>query len=348
MSSKAAGIIRKLGISVLICISALSCNNRTERKSIPVKKVKTAIASASENYMTEDYPARVVSASEANLSFRIAGPIEKIHVVQGQHVKKGDLLAVMQQRDYKLQYSATEAEYLQIKAEAERAMELYKRGSASKSDYDKAYYGLTQITAKYNAHKNALGDTELRAPYDGYVTKINFRENEIINAGMPVMRIVSDGAPEMEVHISAHDYVKRAQMEGCSCSIDAFPESTFPLQLIDISGKANLNQLFTMKLAIDPSPKGELPSPGMAGIVSIKYRTASAGNVEIPLSAIFGENDRSYVWVVDNGKVSRRSIVVSNIDRKGRATVSQGLNAGETVVSAGTHSLTEGAEVKEI
>ena len=72
------------------------------------------------------------------LAFRVAGPIRKIYVNEGQYVKKGQLLAELDPRDYQIQFNATQAEYTQVKGEADRIIELYRRGSVSVNEYDKA------------------------------------------------------------------------------------------------------------------------------------------------------------------------------------------------------------------
>ena len=83
---------------------------------------------------------------------------------------------------------ATEAEYQQIKAEAERVMALYKDNGTTPNANDKAVYGLKQITAKYKHHKDQLAYTRLYAPFNGYVQKRLFEAHETIGAGIDVYK----------------------------------------------------------------------------------------------------------------------------------------------------------------
>ena len=66
---------------------------------------------------------------------------------------------------------------------------------------DKAMYGLKQITAKYNHAKDQLEYTRLYAPFSGYVQKRLFDSHETIAAGMPVVSIISEGTPEVEINL---------------------------------------------------------------------------------------------------------------------------------------------------
>ena len=120
---------------------------------------------------------------------------------RGEFVRRGAPLAALDARDYRLQAEAAEAEYKRVKAEAERVMALYADGAATPDAYDKARYGLQQITAKYENSRNQLADTEIRMPFDGYVQKRLFDPSTVVGAGMPVLTVVSAEAPEIEINI---------------------------------------------------------------------------------------------------------------------------------------------------
>lgn len=315
------------------------------REKLP-PMVKTAVVQKQDDCITISYPAKVIAEQDVNLSFRIAGPISRVRVAEGERVHKGDVLAEMDPRDYKIQLDATTAQYNQIKAEAERVMELYKRNSATQNDYDKAYYGLQQITSLLHAHTNALADTRLKAPFDGYVHKIIFGANETVAAGTPVIAMISDGDPQVSVNIPSVDYVNAGNFNRFYCTINVFPGRTYPLDLINISKKANLNQLFTATFVFKKGLQN-LPSPGMSANVFIEYRYGSNPLVSVPVSAIFSEDGDSYVWVIRADEtVSRRRITPMDITGKGIAVISSGLDEGERIVTAGVHVLQEGEKIR--
>lgn len=330
---------------VISCFGITSCKMKSdinESKNL----VKTATVQKENSVSTVSYPGKIIAASDVNLSFRIAGPIAKVNVVQGQKVRKGDVLAEIEERDYKLQLSATEAEYRQIKAEAERVIELYKRGSATQNDHDKAFYGLQQITAKYTAHKNALADTKMHAPFDGYIQKIFYDASETIGAGMPVLSMISSAAPEVEINISSRDYVRRSDFKETYCTIDVFPGEKFSAQYIDVTKKANLNQLYAARFLIKPS-NNHIPAPGMSANVYITIKSDDSEALSVPVTSIFEKEGNSCVWVVGKDlKLSLRKITAGEFKKDGRVIISQGLYDGETVVIAGVKSLKEGITVK--
>lgn len=153
--------------SISICLLA-SCNSGTkDARECQTVKIDTVTSASGQTYL--QYPGKVKAAQDISLAFRVSGTIRKIYVKDGTRVQAGQLLAELDPTDYQVQLDATEAEYKQIKAEAERVMALYKDNGTTPSANDKAVYGLKQITAKYQHHKDQLGYTRLYAPFNGYI-----------------------------------------------------------------------------------------------------------------------------------------------------------------------------------
>ena len=293
------------------------------------------------------FPGKVVASSDVSLAFRVSGPIQRVNVQVGSYVRKGQVLAQIDPRDYEIQLAATEAEYQQLSGEVARITELHEKGTVTPNDYDKARYGLQQLSSKYDAHKNALADTKLLAPCDGYIQKRLFEPGETVSAGMPVISLISTGTGEVEINIPSSDYIRRDNFDSYSCTIDIYPSKTFPLELIGITRKANMNQLYTVRFRLTGDDRN-VPGPGMSTMVTIRYRDEEAPTVSIPLTAVLESNDRATVWVYDPAAetVSARPVTLSQILTDGTAVVSEGLTAGEIVLSAGVHSVKEGERVK--
>ena len=341
-------MMRKL---VILMSGLITLFGACQRSKVPreVKNVtvKTDTVEAHEGELSIVYPGKVYAASDISLSFRVAGPIIAVLPEDGAFVKKGQLLAEIDPRDYKIQLAATEAEYKQIKGEAERVMELYKRGSIAINDYEKAVYGLKQITAKYEAHKNALRDTRLLAPFDGYVQKRFYDAHETVAAGYPVISMINSNYFDVEIDIPTSDYVRQKQFKSFYCTFDVFPGKVFPLELVEVTRKANLNQLYHMKLRLKAVDDVDIAA-GMSVNVTIEYVPLVSQLVAIPLSAVFDKNGSSVVWVYNptSATVSLREVDVKQLLKSGDAIIQAGLQAGEIVVSAGVHSLEEGMKVE--
>ena len=121
----------------------ISCARHTkENKDCQTVKIDTVIAADKQKFL--QFPGRVKAAQDISLSFRVSGTINKIYVKDGAQVRAGQLLAELDPTDYQVQLDATEAEYRQVKAEAERVMALYKENGTTPNANDKAVYGLKQ------------------------------------------------------------------------------------------------------------------------------------------------------------------------------------------------------------
>lgn len=339
----------KNGMLSMVAFSLLcsACGHGDVKNAEITGAVKVEVVNDYQNELTIAYPGKVKSASDVNLSFRVAGPLAALPAEVGAFVRKGQCVAEIDRRDYEIQLSATEAEYRQIKAEAERVMELYKRGSVPVNDYDKAVYGLQQITAKYEAHKNALADTRLTAPFDGYIQKKYFDEHETVGAGMPVVSMINNRYFEVEVDLPSADYIRQNYFKSFSCTFDIFPGKIFPLELIEMTRKANLNQLYRVRLRLNVE-KGVNIAAGMSVNVTIEYTPEENTLTVVPIAAVFEKEGRAQVWIYDeaSGSVKSRDVVPGKILKTGRMVISEGLQAGEKVVSAGVHSLKEGMKVR--
>lgn len=319
----------------------------SESASNSVMMVKADTVQGYRHELTTTYPGRVKPAADVDLSFRVSGPLVHVSPEVGHFVKKGEMVAEIDPRDYEIQLQATEAEYRQVKAEAERVIKLYQLKSVPENDYDRAVSGLQQISAKFAAHTNALKDTRLLAPFDGYIQKKYFDVNETVAAGMPVVSMIDTRYFEVEIDIPSGDYVLRESFRKFSAVADVFPQKVFPLELIDITKKANLNQLYRMRFRLEPE-SGYPLAAGMSVNVTIEYDSGEKTLTCVPLSALFEDHGISSVWIYekDRKKVTRREVKVLQVLKDGRAVLDEGVREGETVVTAGVHKLKEGMDVE--
>lgn len=326
-----------------------SCSdNKNQSNKIKIVKLST-VESASKQFSVE-YPGKVRAAENIGLSFRVSGVLQKIYVKQGDYIKQGQLLAQLDPKDYKIQLDATQAEYNQIKAEAERVIALYKDGGTTPNMYDKAVYGLEQITAKYNHHKDQLSYTKLYAPFSGKVQNLVFREFETVGAGMPVISILNSGDLEVEINIPAAEYIKKDNFRSYECYFNYFPDKTFPLTPISVAPKANANQLYTVKLRLQVQ-KGVNITPGMVTMVRIGLDKGQNQMLQVPASAMFTENGNSYVYVYkkDSETVEKTQINMVQLLSKGTCVVtSKDLKLGDNVVALGVRHIEDGSKVKAL
>lgn len=333
-----------------LCILATSCSSphqQTER--VPSVKVDTVRTASTESVL--QYPGRVKAAQDANLSFRVSGNIRSIKVNDGQTVKAGQLLAELDPTDYEIQLQGTEAQYQQVKSEAERVIALYKDGGTTPANYDKAVYGLQQITALYQHHKDELAYTRLYAPFNGTIQKRFMEAHETVGAGMPVLSMIGTDAPEVEISLPAAEYIRREHFNDYRCTFDIYPGKVFPLRLIGISPKANANQLYTMRLQLITGNDLPTPSAGMNVLVEISLTTDGIRTLQVPTTALLNKDGKSrvYLYLPDTQSIESREVeMLQLLDNDCCLITSPTLQAGDIIVSAGIHTLKEGEKVRPL
>ncbi len=295
-----------------------------------------------------EFTGRVKEAAEINMAFRISGPIHKLPVEEGKFVKKGELIAEIDPRDYQVQLASAKARLKQLKAETERVETLFKKKRVARNNYEKMVASRDMAEAAYRSAVNALKDTKLKAPFSGYIQEKFFDNHEIVSAGRPVVSIVNLEYLEVETEIPSSLYMKRDKIKGYSCTISTIPGKTFFLEPVNIRKKANHNQLY--KVILELTSEGEFkPAPGMTADIRVEI-TESTGQIEIPVESLFNSKGSTCVWVYNpkTSTVKTLKIETGTVSSTGTATVIRGLNTGMTIVTAGVNSLRENQKVSLI
>lgn len=340
---RAAGAAKTAAIAVILALTLTSCQERN-RTAVKTAVVKVDLVKAYGIDERIEFPGRVTAAKEVNLAFRVPGTLQRINFKEGDYVRQGAILAELDDRDYKVQLAATQAEYDNIKADAERVFALYRDSAVTASNYDKARYGLEQITAKLENARNQLADTKLTAPFSGKIQKTYYDAPAVIGAGMPAICFISSDAPEIEINIPGSEYTRFSDYAGFEASFDFIEDRHIPLRFISVSPKANANQLYTVRLGL---PSSEGVAPGMNTMVSIRFRPSADGRTEIPATALFSCDGESCVWILEeDSTVSARNVKIESLHTDGTAVIGYGLNPGETVVISGTHQIKDGEKVR--
>ncbi len=344
-------------VSIYVCLLSLAgtvltaCGRGGAKEGKETVCVKTAVVVGTGGAAELCYPGKTKSVEDVNVAFRVSGTLERVLVHEGQYVRRGQLLATMDSRDYRVQLRATEAEYARVKADAERVTAMWQENNVSASDYDKARYGLQQMEEKLAHQQHQVADTRLTAPMDGYIQHRLHEGGETVSAGMPVVSMFSADGVEVEVFVPASDYARRDQLLGATCSFTVQPGVTFPLEVVRLSHEANASQLYMARLRIKGNYDRSKITPGMTTMVYATYNdTVGTSHVRIPTSAIACIDGRTTVFVVDTaqGVVHNRRVKTTRLDLDGNAVVVDGLKAGEHVVTAGVRLLHDGQQVREV
>jgi RND family efflux transporter MFP subunit len=258
-------------------------------------------------------------------------------------------VAQIDRRDYEVQMQVAQAQYDQVSAEAGRVVELHNRQSVTGNDYDKAVAGEKMVAAQLKNAQDQLNDTRLLSPVSGYIQKVNFMENELVDAGMPLATLIDVGHYQVEVDIPVSLYIERDAIVSFAGIQPAVSGEQFPLQLLSYSKKASNNQLYKLQLRLNPASQPKL-APGMDIEVNISLRSGVEPMVCVPLNALFNDGGKTFVWVYEpaDGTVKKREVVTGKLTGDGRIRIVQGLQTDEKIVVAGVNQLNDNQKVEPI
>lgn len=329
----------------LVALAAVSCTGSGEQSNeTPVHNVFVTTPEPLGIEGVTTLPATVEEGRNISVGFKTAGQIERIYVKEGATVSKGQLLAVLDSDDYSLGVSALRERYGNLKSETERYAKLHASGNMSDNDYEKATSGLRQLELQLQIEENRLSYCRLTSPASGIVTKVNFENSEMVDAGTPVFELMDNSSLEAIVDLPVRLYTQRAHFAEFLGESALAPGKVVSLNMLSLTPRADNTQLYRLRLAV-PANSGF--TPGMNINVSIVSHGDSGSGVSVPLSALFDSDGRKYVWKVNpaDSVISKAEVTTTGTGENGCVNVTAGLRSDEIIVRAGVHHLSEGEKV---
>lgn len=324
-----------------------SCGDAPQGGST-VHSVMVTTPEAMEGTVVKSYSGVVREAHTINLGFKTPGQIKRILVAEGDYVHKGQLLAELDDADYRLGVEALQIQYDQLKDEVGRTEQLYRQKSISANDYEKATAGLRQLGVQLQANKNKLNYTKLYAPTDGYIQAVNFSPAEMVDAGTALFTLLDVSRMEVVADIPVAEYQQRDRFTRYFSRV-AGSASELPMQLLSLTPKADGNQLYQLRLAFVGQPDKQLTAGMNVEVGIVMADTTATTGVVVPLCAVFRDGDTSCVWVLGaDSTLVKQQVVLDGSDSRGRAVIREGLTGSEQIVRAGVNALQEGEKVRVI
>jgi RND family efflux transporter MFP subunit len=306
------------------------------------------------------YFGTVQARHEVDQGFRVGGKIAQRKVDVGQSVREGDVLAVLDDIDYRLAEEAASQQLVASKAQARQAESDRKRlealkadGSVSAADEEQAQTRAQQTKAaaeadkrKFELARNRLNYTVLRAPRSGVVTVVRAEVGQVVAEGQPVVSIAAQGEPEIVIDVPEDHFAsfKEAQYKAWLATA---PDETFDVSLRELSLQA-AQQTRTYRARLKPVTPRPLPLGATATLLA--ERTAGETPLAaIPASAITQAKGQPAVWVVRRAGTEPVGTVdlvqvTAHAYRNDEVLVS-GPPAGVLVVTAGVQKMAPGLRV---
>jgi len=321
----------------------------------PIKPVKLFKVQAEQEKLEMSMPGKVRAARRSELSFKVSGPLEKLPVVEGQLVKKGDLVAQIVPRDFQTAINEAKARELEAKQQYNRYKELYSKRQVSKADFDRYRASRDVARAHLEDARNALKDTTLVAPFDGVIAKRYVENFQKVKEKEPIVYLqLTD---QLEILIDVPELLMAQFKQGVNPEItaefDSVPGNLYPLTVKEFSTDADpATQTYQVVLVMDQPEEANI-LPGMTAKVTAKSMESTSGDststISVPAIAVLNDADgKNYLWIFnrDSKTVTKTPIELGNLEGSKNALVIGGLQGGEEIVISGVTKLQDGMEVR--
>ncbi len=373
MNYKNLKVIAPTALAAACALFVNGCSDSSENaKSEEIPEVVAAVPLKKDVVLMDDYTARLAAVESVKVRARVGGYLEKVNFKEGQFVKKGDLLFVIDPRTFEAELASAKARVAEVEARVKladtnlkRAKELFAADVVSQEVLDTRSCEMLSANAALLSAQAVLRNAQLnldfayiRAPISGRISEKLVDIGNLVVANSTVLTtIVKYDTIQAYFELSERDVVnyREAGLFG-KIDVNAGTGPKVELKLFENNGKAYSGVLNYCDNQISPdtatlamradfgNADGSL-TPGMFGTISLAGETRK-GALLVPESAIGTDLVGRYVMVVGkDSKIAYRHVEVGRLFGKYRI-IEKGLSESDTVVVAGLQRAVEGAKVR--
>ena len=350
--------MKKYILVFLLIFLFTACKKEAKEEMIRAVKIQEINSMQDENFNI-DFPAQISPSQKTVLAFKYAGKIKSINFENGDFVKKGQVIAIIDDTDYKVNLDAFAKKYEAAKAVAQnaeqqfaRAETLYKGDALAKKDYDNALMQrnvaistFKEASAGLQNARNTLNDTKIVAPYDGYIDKKVVDVGTVVPEGAPVVSFISNEITDISVNASVRDieYIKNAENINFK---DSTSDKIYNLKIKSIAQNPDsINLTYPVVFTFSELSENDKFLSGQTGTVTIVVKNKGKEEILIPINAVF-EDKGSNVYLFKDGKAIKTPIELGELRETDKISVVKGLKTGDKVIVAGISKLADGDKVK--
>jgi membrane fusion protein (multidrug efflux system) len=297
---------------------------RIEQLSLEVEALGTARASESID----------VTAKVSNL-------VTAIRFTEGQQVRKGDVLVELDGAQARADLAVADAALKESASQLQRSRELYETKVLSDQQIEQIESTYSANVARVAAARSRLSDTIIRAPFGGRVGLRRASVGGLVAPGTVITTL--DDTSTIKLDFTVPERVVAAMKPGLTLEARsvAYPDRVFEGKVASVDSRVDPNTRSVIVRALVPNGEGLL-KPGM--FLNVHLSRGTADVLVVPEESLVPEQGDVFVYVVQDGKASKRRIQTGQ-RAVGTVQVTDGLQAGEIVVTEGTQKLRDGVSV---
>ena len=337
--------MKYLRISLIALVATMllaSCGaKKTENEqaaAMPMPVVSVVSAQAEDVDILNTFTSNIEPYAVNNIVSQTAGRIVSINVEVGSHVRKGQLLAKMDD----VNLAKTRMQIVNDSTELSRLTELYKIGAVSQADYDLAKLSL-EIARK--TYSNLAENTWLRSPISGVVTARNYDKGDMYNMAQPIFVVEQITPVKMLINVSESLFTQVDKGMEFDITVEAYPGETF-------KGKVNLlyptvnATTHTFPVEVICQNNDQRLRPGMFARVTANFGTNH--HIVVPDVAVVKQmgSGEHFIYVLQPDNTVKYQLVEVGKRLGDKYEIISGINEGDQIVTQGQLRLKDGVAVQ--
>ncbi len=340
-------------IALVACVFMAACGGANVEEPEIIRPAKLLVIEPAGERLDVSFPAIVEARNSSTLTFQVGGLLTDFPVSESQFVRRGQVLARLDQRRYANAVASAQAQFDAAERDYESAAALLEQNAIAEIQVRQREAQRDVAAASLDSAKKDLADTVLRAPFSGVVAEKLAVRFENVSSQQDVVTLQSTGAAEAVVNVPSSVVARFGGRQATSeyIVLSSAPEMQIPGRFLAARTQADTqSQTFRVKFAFTP-PQGVTVLPGMTATVyvgrDLVEEELEGDGITVPLGAVLSDGKARYVWVVDSKTmtVSKRQITVAQ-SIGDEIAVSDGLKKGETIVAAGAAYLHDGMKIR--
>ena len=284
-------------------------------------------------------------ANEAvEITSKSSNMVTTVRFRDGERVQKGQILVELDGAQARADLAAAEAARADSASQVKRAKELLSTRVVSEAQYEQLEATMKANDARVDAARSRVADTVIRAPFSGRVGLRRVSVGSLVNPGTTITTL--DDSSIIKVDFAVPEAFLGSLREGLKifATAAAFPDREFGGTVTGVDSRVDSVSRSVIVRAAVPNPDGAL-KPGM--FLNVRLARDERDAMMIPEAALMPEQSRQFLYVVEDGRATRREVRIGRRE-PGRVEVVAGLKEGERVVVEGTQKVREGGAVREL
>jgi len=345
-------LILMIGLIIILAgvIKKESASIATEKASAikqekPLVNVVTLVLSPTSIRDRINLPGSFEPWTSLQLLAKNRGTVTEVLIKKGDHVKQGDIMAKIEEDDYRIAGDRASAAYNQAKAEHDRDKKLYQKSMIPIAELDAGKTRMQKARADLEDAQLQYSRCTIVAPMDGVIRTLNAKVGLLLSVADPVAEILKIDQLKAVIGIPESDVNAVSKLNNIELTIQALGNEKIVGRIYFLSpSPESFARIYNLEVEVDNSDGRILP--GMFVRADIVKSTVKNG-ITIPFYSVISRNDEQFVFVEKQGAAEKRNVSLG-IMEQWMVEITEGLTFGDKLLIEGHRNVEDGQKIKVV